>query len=75
MTPQQYEKAGEIIKEIKTIKHDLGLTKRPGRSVCAYTSDGIRLRIPEETRKFIEILAVRSLEDRLTELENNFKEL
>lgn len=75
MTPEQYEKAGEILKEIKTIKHDIALTGRPARSVCAYTSDGIRLRIPEDTRKFIEILAVRSLEDRLVELEKNFKEL
>lgn len=75
MTPEQYEKAGSILTEVKRAKHDIDLMKRPGHQVCAYTCDGIRLGIPDDVRKSIEILALQGLERRLIELEKEFTDL
>lgn len=75
MTPEQYERAGEILKKIKNVKNSIDLVKRPKYHVCASTSDGIILEIPEDVRKSVEMLTIHGLENYLAELEKEFNEL
>jgi hypothetical protein len=75
MTPEQYERAGEILKKIKNVKYSIDLVKRPKYDVCASTRDGIILEIPEDVRKSVEMLTIHGLENYLAELEKEFNEL